>query len=295
MASLTSEYLDKHQVSQSFDRAAPTYEQYAQLQQQIGNHLVERLKYIKIAPQTILDVGAGSGHLSRALSRYYPQAQIYGIDLSLKMVTVARRQAPRWFSRQHFACADALQLPIAANCIDLLLSNLMLQWCNDIHQVFAEFARVLKPEGALLFTTFGLDTLKELRHSWATVDNANHVNRFWDMHELGDALLRAELTQPVMDTDWLQLTYPDVKQFMKALKNIGAHNITAGRPPGLMGKTKFQAMLSTYEQYRDLNGKVPVTYEIVYGHAWGKKIKPSLPSVNIPLTAIGSSGNKPQR
>lgn len=292
MASLTSEYLNKHQVSQSFDRVAPTYEQYAQLQQQIGNNLLERLEYLKITPRMILDVGAGSGRLSRALTRCYPQAQIYGLDLSLKMVTVARCQAPRWFSRQHFACADALQLPIAANCIDLLLSNLMLQWCNDIHQVFAEFARVLKPEGALLFATFGLDTLKELRHSWATVDNASHVNRFWDMHELGDALLQAELTHPVMDTDWLQLTYPDVKQFMKALKNIGAHNITAGRPRGLMGKTKFQAMLSAYEQYRGSNGKMPVTYEVVYGHAWGKKaIKSSPSTVNIPLTAIG----KPQR
>ena len=292
MASLTDEYLDKHQVAQSFDRVAPTYEQYAQLQQQISNNLLERLEYIKITPRTILDVGAGSGHLSHALTRYYPQAQIYSIDLSLKMVTEAHHRSPKWFSRQHFACADALQLPIAGNSIDLLLSNLMLQWCNDIHRIFAEFARVLKPEGTLLFSTFGPDTLKELRHSWATVDNASHVNRFWDMHELGDALLQAELTQPVMDTDWLQLTYPDVKQFMIALKNIGAHNITAGRPRGLMGKTKFQGMLAAYEQYRDSTGKVLVTYEIVYGHAWGKKaVKSSLSSVNIPITAIGS-GNK---
>ncbi|NJO17017.1 MAG: malonyl-ACP O-methyltransferase BioC [Thioploca sp.] len=289
---LTPEYLDKYQLSQSFDRVASTYEQYAQLQQQIGNHLLERLEYLKIVPQTIADIGAGSGRLSRALSQRYPQAQIYGIDLSLKMVKTACRQAPRWFSRQHFACADALQLPIADNCIDLLLSNLMLQWCNDIHGIFAEFTRVLKPTGALLFSTFGPDTLKELRHSWAIADNANHVNRFVDIHELGDALLQAQLTQPVLDTDWLQLTYPDVKQLMKALKNIGAHNITAGRPRGLTGKAKFQAMLSAYEQYRRSDGNVPVTYEVIYAHAWGRGTVKSTPqTVNIPLAQLGGKRN----
>jgi malonyl-CoA O-methyltransferase len=292
MAVLTPEYLDKYQLNQSFDRVASTYEQYAQLQQQIGNNLLERLEYIKIAPRTIVDVGAGSGRLSRALSQRYPQAQVYGMDLSLKMVTVARRQAPRWFSRQHFACADAIQLPIADNCIDLLLSNLMLQWCNDIHRIFAEFARVLKPTGALLFATFGPDTLKELRHSWAVADSASHVNRFVDIHELGDALLQAQLTQPVLDTDWLQLTYPNVNQLMKALKNIGAHNITAGRPRGLMGKTKFQTMLSAYEQYRGSDGNVPVTYEVIYGHAWGRKtVKSSPQPVNIPLAQLGGRKN----
>ena len=292
MAMLTPEYLDKYQLSQSFDRVASTYEQYAQLQQQIGNNLLERLEYIKIVPQKIADIGAGSGRLSHALSQRYPQAQVYGIDLSLKMVTTACRQAPRWFSRQHFACADAFQLPIADNGIDLLLSNLMLQWCNDIHGIFAEFTRVLKPTGALLFSTFGPDTLKELRHSWAIADNASHVNRFVDIHELGDALLQAQLTQPVLDTDWLQLTYPDVKQLMKALKNIGAHNITVGRPRGLMGKAKFQTMLSAYEQYRNADGNVPVTYEVIYGHAWGRGTVKSTPqTVNIPLAQLGGKRN----
>lgn len=270
MTSCTPDFLDKDQVAQSFDRVAPSYEQWAGIQKTVGEYLLERLEMVKIQPQQLLDVGAGTGRLTRALSKRYKRSMVYSIDISLKMSREARKKAPWWFSKPHFICADAAQLPLADNSIDLLISNLMLQWCNDIHIVFAEFARVLKPEGALFFSTLGPDTLKELRHSWAQVDDASHINRFLDMHEIGDALLQAGLSHPVMDVDRFQYTYKDVKQLMTELKNIGAHNLTLGRPRGLTGKGKFQAMLSAYEQYRLAEGTLPATYEVVYGHAWGK-------------------------
>lgn len=286
MKYLPPEYLDKRHVSQSFDRAASTYEQRANLQKTVGDELLERLQWLKMEPRQVLDVGAGVGRLTRVLSKQYKPAEIYAIDISRKMLKEAEKKAPFWFSKQHFVCADAAQLPFADDSVDLLVSNLMLQWSNDIQAIFVEFARVLKPDGALFFSTFGPDTLKELRQSWATVDNANHVNHFPDMHNLGDALLQAGFSDPVMDIDWFQFSYSDVKSLMTELKYIGAHNLTAGRLRGLMGKGKFKAMLAAYEEYRSKEGLLPATYEVVYGHALGKKPAPPAGTVAIPISQI---------
>ncbi len=264
-------YLDKRQVSQSFDRAAPIYEESAKLQKMVGDDLLERIEWVKLTPRHIVDVGAGTARISRALSQNYKKADMYIVDISEQMMIEANKKAPKWFSKQHFICADAAQLPFIDDSVDLLISNLMLQWCNDIPAVFAEFARVLKPNGALFFSTLGPDTLKELRQSWASVDNSKHVNHFLDMHDYGDALLRAGLINPVMDVDRLEFTYTEVKQLMTELKQIGAHNITSGRSRSLTGKGKFKAMLAAYEEYRSEEGMLPATYEVVYGHALGKR------------------------
>ncbi len=268
MNSLPPEYLDKHKVSQSFDRVASTYEKYTSIQKIVGNELLERLQWLKIEPQRILDVGSGSSQLTRNLSSQYKQACVYAVDIAPQMMAESRKQVIS--ANQFFVCADAAQLPFADNSIDLIVSNMMLQWCNDIHSIFAEFKRVLKSDGALFFSTFGPSTLIELRHSWAKVDNGIHVNHFVDMHDVGDALLEVGLANPVMDVDVFQFTYSEIKLLMQELKHIGAHNIMAGRQRGLMGKTKFQAMLMAYEQYRSEEGLLPVTYEVVHGHTLGK-------------------------
>jgi malonyl-CoA O-methyltransferase len=245
-----------------------TYEDYARLQKIVAEILLEKLSCVKFSPpQYILDVGTGSGQLIHALTLQYPNAQFYGVDISINMLRHSRRQ----FVKPYFIQADAVELPFANDCIDLLISNLTLQWCNDIGTVFNEFARVLTPNGVLFFSTLGPDTLMELRQSWATVDSASHVNEFFDMHQLGDALMQMGFTHPVMDVDRLQLDYSDVYQLMRELKAIGAHNITAGRPKTLMGKQKIQAMINAYEKYRLANGQLPASYEVIYGHAWGKK------------------------
>jgi malonyl-CoA O-methyltransferase len=281
-------HIDKHQMIQSFNRAARTYEKWSKLQEMVGENLLERLEWLKIEPQYILEVGAGIGRLSRALSQQYQKAEVYSIDISINMAQFAHQKAFNDVQKPHFICADGAQLPFADKSIDLLMSNLMLQWCNDIETIFAEFARVLKPDGALFFSTFGPETLTELRHSFAQVDDAIHLNHFLDMHDIGDTLLQVGLTNPVMDVDWFQFTYNDVKQLMLELKHIGAHNMTAGRPRGLMGKDKFRAMLTTYEQYRLPEGSIPATYEIVYGHAWGmKNTELQAPNtVTIPISQI---------
>jgi len=262
---LPPDYLEFNQVIQSFNRAAHHYSAHAHLQKKIGEDLIQRLHYLTIKPLQIADIGCGSGHLLPLLQQFYPTAQIYGIDVAPQMLQIAQQTHPT----AQFICAEATQLPVATHSIDLIISNLMLQWCNDIHAVFTEFVRVLKPEGTLLFSTFGPDTLQELRLSWAKVDNYNHINYFIDMHNIGDSLLQAGLRSPVMDTERLVLTYPDGMRLMRDLKMIGAHNVTVGRPQGLTGKGKLQAILAHYETFRTKQNLLPATYEVIYGYALG--------------------------
>ncbi|MDY6991369.1 MAG: malonyl-ACP O-methyltransferase BioC [Pseudomonadota bacterium] len=265
-------FLNKRQVCHSFDKAALTYNQHAQLQQRIEQELLERLQAMSLNAWRIADMGAGTGGLSQALRQHYPQALIYSVDLSQQMLKQAQKRVSRWFSRQWMICADAVQLPVADHSIDLIVSNLMLQWCPQTETVFTEWVRILKPEGRLLFSTFGPDTLQELRHSWATVDKASHVNHFWDLHTLGDQLVAAGFKDPVLDIDWLTWRYQTVFQLMQTLKHIGAHNVTLKRPRGLTGKHKLQAMIAAYEHYRLADGYLPVTYEVIYGYALGSQL-----------------------
>jgi malonyl-CoA O-methyltransferase len=163
-------------------------------------------------------------------------------------------------------CADAERLPLADGSVDLILSNLMLQWCNPDH-VFAEFRRVLAPHGLLSFTTLGPDTLRELRSAWREVDSRTHVNQFIDMHDIGDALVRGGFASPVLDVERYTLTYLDVRRVAADLKATGAHNATMGRARGLTGRRQFAALQAAYEGFRQ-DGRLPATYEVVFGHAW---------------------------
>ena len=126
---------------------------------------------------------------------------------------------------------------------------------------------MLKPHGLLTFTTFGPDTLKELRLAWQAADDHTHVNRFIDMHDIGDMLVGGGFSDPVMDMEYFTLTYADVRQLMHELKAIGAGNVTRGRPDALSGKSRLAAVMRNYERFRR-DGKLPATFEVVYGHAW---------------------------
>jgi malonyl-CoA O-methyltransferase len=285
--------LDKRLVRESFDRAAHSYDEVAILQREIGQRLLERLDLIKLQPQTIVDIGAGTGELGAALAKRYKDSEVILLDLAPRMLKLARQRQgmmERWFGKQRFVCGDAEQLPLADNSVDMLFSNFALQWCSDLDRAFAEFQRVLRPGGLLLFTTFGPDTLTELRQAWRAVDDAVHVNTFIDMHDIGDALMRARLAEPVMDAERLTLTYQDGMGVMRDLKAMGAHNVSAGRHHGLTGKQKLQQMLTAYEQFRDSEGLLPASYEVVYGHAWGSEAQPGQRSedgaVHIPLSQL---------
>lgn len=269
--------LERPEIRASFDRASTTYEAAAVLQAQVADELVNRLEPFNFKPEVVLDLGAGTGRMTSALKKRYRRALVIAVDLAPGMLREARRhqQLLRRFER---VCGDATRLPIADASVDVVVSSLMLQWCHPPDEAFAEIRRVLKPGGFVAFSTLGPDTLKELRSAWADADGEqppyNHVNHFTDMHDVGDAVVRAGLSEPVLDVDRVQLTYENALSLMRDLKSIGAHNVTAGRPRGLVGRTKLKRMQDAYETFRR-DGRLPATYEVVYGVAWGAAGRPA--------------------
>ena len=264
--------IDKKMMRRAFSRAAATYDASAVLQREVCTRMLERLEYIKLKPARLLDAGSGTGWGGRQLAERYPNAQIISLDIAIGMLQNAKSHAGWWQKlfgggRQMAVCADVEALPLASNSIEMVWSNLSVQWCNDLPATFVELHRVLKVEGLLMFSTFGPDTLKELRQAFNGVDGNNHLNRFADMHDVGDMLVQAGFSEPVMDMEYITLTYDDVRGVLHDLKAIGAHNTTQGRGQGLMGKNAFNRLLENYEKLRR-EGKLPATYEIVYGHAW---------------------------
>jgi len=263
-------YVNKSLSRRSFEQAAKAYDEAAVLQREVATRLVERLDYMLIEPTVILDVGVGTGYCSLDLVKRYPDAQLIALDIAQAMLEQTKTKmisANTTKKNIHYLASDVEKIALADNSVDLVVSSLTLQWCNDFAKAFSELNRVVKPGGCILFTSFGPDALKELRHCWYKVDNDSHVNSFIDMHHIGDALLKAGFEDPVMDNETITVTYNDVYQIMRDLKTIGAHNVLNGRRHSLTGKNRLQAMIAEYEAFRT-EGVLPMSYEIVYGHAW---------------------------
>ena len=285
---------DKREVRRSFERAAATYDEGAVLQNEICRRLLGRLDYIKLAPDWIVDAGSGTGNAIPGLLARFPRAGVVAVDLALAMARRARTRRARWRRllgwrgvRLVAACGDIEQLPVASGAAGLVWSNLALQWVNRPQRAFAEIERVLAPGGLLMFSSFGPDTLKELRAAFQGADSHTHVGRFIDMHDLGDALIAQGFADPVMDMEHVTLTYATVRDLMRDLKQIGARNLTRGRPVTLSGKSLMAKAAQAYEAFRK-DGKLPATFEVVYGHAW--KPQPRLGPTGRPVIDI-----KPQR
>lgn len=264
--------IDKREVRRAFSKAAGTYDAAAVMQHEVCVRMLEKLEVIRVQPARLLDVGSGTGWGTRQLAARYPQAEVAALDIALGMLQHARGTAGWWrklFSgrREHFLCADVEALPLAANSMDMVWSNLALQWSNDLPATFGGLHRILRNDGLLIFSTFGPDTLRELRIAFQGVDGYNHLNRFADMHDVGDMLVAAGFADPVMEMEKITLTYDDARAVMQDLKRIGAHNATAGRATGMLGKERWARIVRNYETLRR-DGKLPATFEIVYGHAW---------------------------
>jgi malonyl-CoA O-methyltransferase len=289
--SLDEFFLDPHAVRRSFDAAASTFDSAAGVHAEIRARLLERLDVVRLAPQVVVDLGAATGHATRALKDRYPSARVIGIDLSSRMLLQARRQQG-WFRRFDLVAANAAQLPLRTDSANLVFSNLMLQWCSEPDAVLGEIRRVLKPKGLLTFTMPGPDTLREVREAWSAVDRYPHVHRFIDMHDLGDALLRTGFAEPVMDTERLTVTYAGLDPLLLDLSRSGSRNLAHGRPRGLTGRTAgTQFRRACLAQLRD--GVLPVTLEVVYGHAWAgqARSRPIAPGeARIPVEHVGRRG-----
>ncbi len=250
-------------VRRARQRAAASYDAHAALFDEVGSRLLEHLDYIKLQPPRVLDLGCATGRTSAALSERYPQAHIVSIDPAIGMLRAAvhcnteRRHTP--------LCADLEALPLAARSCELIVCNLGAYWCR-IDQLLPELLRVAAPGGLMLLSTFGPDTLQELRSAFRGVDTQQHVASFIDMHDIGDALGHSGFAEPIMQMDKLTLTYANLRQLTEELAALGMRNLLAGRAPGLYAKGKWCA---ASERYRlDPSGAVPATFEIVYATAW---------------------------
>jgi malonyl-CoA O-methyltransferase len=258
--------LDARHVRRAFARAAQSYEAHAVLQREVATRLLERLDGTTLQPARVLDVGSGPGAGAAALHARYADAEVIALDLALPMLHAAAHRAgdPPAFAR---IAGDAQALPLADGSIDIVHSNLCLQWCDDPPRVLREFRRVVEPGGMILFSTFGPDTLMELRVAFAEVDGEPHVSRFADMHVIGDALVAQGFRDPVLERDEFVLTYADVATLMRDLRAIGATNADTGRRRSLTGKRRLAQATEAYDAFRDPDGRLPATYEVIYVQA----------------------------
>ena len=260
---------DTRQVRRAFGRAAASYDTHAVLQHEVEQRLLERLDYVETVPTRALDLGCGTGRAAQAIRTRWKGTQVIALDAALPMLN---RVKPNWLRPVARINADARALPLADASIEVLYSNLCIQWIDDLPALFDEFRRVLRPGGYLALSTFGPDTLYELRAAWAQADalsnvSSPHVSQFADIARVGDALMHAGFRDPVLDGEHFTLTYNDAPTLMRELKAIGATNADPQRSRGLTGRTHYRRAVEAYEEFR-ADGVLPATYEVVYAHAW---------------------------
>ncbi|MEA5097771.1 MAG: methyltransferase domain-containing protein [Burkholderiaceae bacterium] len=251
------------------------------LRREIARRMAERLDLIKYTPDSLLDAGCGTGDDLLLLHRHYPQARLAGVDLSEAMLAAAeanltaaqsawQKLLARVFASKPAAqldCADFAALPQTDNSVGLLWSNLALHWHSQPAVVFAEWRRVLQTDGLLMFSCFGPDTFIELRRAFSTIDNYPHTLAFVDMHDLGDALVQAGFATPVMDMERITVTYDTPEKLLADARSFGGNPLT-GRRRSLLGRQAHRRLLQALDAQRNADGKIPLSFEILYGHAF---------------------------
>ncbi len=257
----------KTEICKAFNDHAAQYEQAAKIQHEIGERLFERLHYLKIKPRYILDLGCGPGSFSHRLKKYYPDANIIGFDLAFCMLQQAKTKQ-RWWQTWPLVNGDMAAMPFASGLFDLVFANQVIHWSQSLSDMMHELSRVMNTDGCLMFSTLGPDTFLELRRAWAAIDQHAHTNDFIDMHDIGDSLLAAHFLDPVVDMEVLTAHYSSLPQLLQALKAQGVRNINAVRNPGLTGKKAWRRFEQAAAAFCTEQGKFPLTYEVVYGHAW---------------------------
>jgi len=275
---LSAAFVDRLQVSRRFSKVAATYEQADFFAREVDRRMQERLDYVNLTPGAILDLGCSRGGSFPGLTARYPKASLLGLDLSHAMLRASRVQLPGWQrwiglgknSGAARLAADAAKLPLKSRSAGLVWSNLLLHWLDDPLPALAEAHRVLEVGGLFMFSTLGPDSLKELRSAFA--DGYAHTQRFIDMHDLGDMLVGCGFADPVMDMDVITLTYDDLDAMFGELRAAGSVCAMKARRHGLTGRGVLQAGRAAYEALRR-DGKLPATFEVVYGHAWKAEAK----------------------
>lgn len=277
-------------LRQRFDSAAETFAQADFLFRRCMEGLLERLAPMSLKPEVIVDVGSATGRGSRELARRWRRARVLSIDLSHQML-MSGRTGRGWLSRQRDVQADAHDLPLKTGCADLLVANLSLPWFDQPERCLQQFGRVVRKEGLLLFATLGPDTLREIRDAWQQIDTGAHVHPFADMHDIGDALIRAGLTDPVLDVERVSVTYDDPQALFADLRRSGGTNLLPNRLPGLTGKDRFERFVTALKS-QSQDGRIAVTTELVFGHAWARGGRQTPQEFHVEASSIGRLARK---
>lgn len=281
----TNAGLRRRDIRRRFDSAAAGFDDADFVHSVTRDGLLQRLEPMLVQADTIVDLGCATGSACPLLARRFRRSRVLGIDLSANMLQALKRKQS-WRSKTAAVQADACALPLADNSIDVVFSNLLLPWIDDPDAVFGEVARVLREGGLMLFATLGPDSLRELRRAWQGVDPGPHVNAFLDMHDLGDAAVRAGLRDPVLDVDRLAVTYADTAALFRDLTAAGARNCLRDRSKSLIGRGRFAAMTDALEAGRS-SGRICLDLELVYGHCWGSGAVASAGEYRVAASQIG--------
>lgn len=256
--------LDARRVRRAFERAATHYAEHDMLQRLVREELADRLDWLSLDPRNILDLGSGPGCLAGQLLKRYPTATTVALDWSWAMLARGRQDVPGLLCLG----ADARALPLRWGSFDLVVSSLLLQWIERPLEVLTAVRRILRPRGAFLFATLGPDSLIELRRLFARVDSAEHVLPFLDMHVVGDLLIAAGLSEPVLDVTHIELLYPDFLALVRSLRGLGATNHRRDRPRSLGGRAYWARLQAAAEETSRQTEGFPVTFEVIHGVAW---------------------------
>ena len=260
--------LDRRASRRRFDAAADTFDDADFAHAATRDGLMARLEPVVVDAGLVLDLGAATGAALEPLKRRFPKATVIAIDQSAPMLEKCRRRR-RWPRRFPAVQADATALPLADGAVDVVFANLLLPWIDDPGMLAAEVGRVLRKDGLFVFSSLGPDSLGALREAWAAIDDGAHVRPFPDMHDLGDALVRAGLRDPVLDVDRLDVSYETPAKLFADLTSTGARNSLGGRRTGLTGRETFERLSSALPD----DGRIRIELELVYGHAWGSGVR----------------------
>lgn len=275
-------------VRTRFSKAANSYAKNAKVQYEIGSRLYERFNYYHIEPSHILDLGSGPGIFTHHLKKRFPKSLVTAFDLSELMLKKIKR---KWLSPITKVAGDMSALPFKSDAFDVIYANQVIHWASTQENLFKEIARVLKPSGVFVFSTLGPDTFKEIKEAWQGLDVFTHVNNFPDMHLVGDNLLKSGFSEPVMDMEYITLRYTNTKAMAKDLKSQGVSHVSPTARKGLMSPRQWQQFSKAYEQFRDEDNLLHLTYEVLYGQAWGQELKQSINKkgeISVPISILKS-------
>jgi len=281
---MTEQIFFQNNIEQRSNAAAKTFAKHDFIHHHCRNDLIERMKLINLSPKIAIDLGCAIGSSSRFLAKHFKQCRIFSVDLSQSMLIESRKKRSV-LARISEIQASTHSLPFFNNSVDLIFTNLLMPWVDNLPLFFAEINRILKKDGLFIFSTLGPDSLQNIKSIWNKIDDYEHVNPFIDMHIIGDLILKSGLGDPVLDTDKLTINYKNIDSFFTDITKTGARNCLRNRNHGLTAKHKLSMFKTTLEK-SIINNQLSIELELIYGHAWGNNLNSNPNEFSVDVSQI---------